>query len=342
MIIIEGSQGEGGGQIVRSSIALSLVTNQAVAIKNIRAGRKVPGLRRQHLTAVRAAQEISQSDIAGAEIGSLELVIHPGTVRAGEYQFDVGTAGSTSLVLQTILPALLQTQEISTIRLSGGTHNPFAPPYDFLDRAYFPLINRMGPQVTAQLIRPGFYPAGGGEVVYTIRPANQLQGLKLLERGKIIDRRVRALVANLPRHIGERECESVARKTGWRKSCFEVEERSDSPGPGNVLLIELRTPQVTEVFTGFGEKGVSAETVAARTLQAARRWIDADVPVGEYLADQLLLPLGLAAVDGQGSAFRTLGPTQHTRTHINVLQAFLPVSIDVRCEGDQQYLITVK
>ncbi len=341
MIIIDGSQGEGGGQILRSSVALSLVTAQPVKIQNIRAGRKVPGLRRQHLTAVRAAQQISNSTVSGDEVGSTELQFHPGATQAGDYQFDVGTAGSTSLVLQTVLPALLTLPERSTVTLRGGTHNPFAPPFDFLDRAYFPLLNRMGPNVTAELRRPGFYPAGGGEVVYTVNPSEKLCGFDLRERGKLIGRRVRALVANLPRHIGERECQLIAQKTNWKKSDFEVEELTNSKGPGNVLLIELRHEQVNEVCTGFGQQGVPAERVAARTLRAARNYLDAGVPVGEYLADQLLLPLGIAAAAGEGGAFRTLEPSQHTRTHIEVLKSFLPVTVEVRQDSDGQYLISV-
>lgn len=341
MLTIDGSQGEGGGQIIRTSIGLSLVTGRRVTIRNIRAGRRTPGLRRQHLTAVAAAQTIGNATVIGAELGSSELVFEPGPPQGGNYEFDVGTAGSTSLVLQTVLPALLAAEGPSSITLSGGTHNPLAPPFDFLQLAYLPLLNRMGPTVTATLHRAGFYPAGGGSATYQITPSPQWHGLQLLRRGRIQQRRVRALVANLPRHIAERECATVAKKSGWPQSCFAVEEIGSAHGPGNVLFIELQAAEVTELFSGFGEKGVTAETVALRTYREAKRYLDADVPVGEHLADQLILPMGLAAAGGAVSRFRTQPLSQHTRTHIDVLQMFLPIHISVTEESEHQFLIEV-
>jgi RNA 3'-terminal phosphate cyclase (ATP) len=334
MIQIDGSQGEGGGQIVRSSLALSLVTGIPVTIDRIRAARKRPGLARQHLTAVHAAREISGADVRGAEIGSSRLVFHPGAVRTGSFTFRIGTAGSTTLVLQTILPALMIADGASTVTLAGGTHNPLAPCFDFLAAAYLPLLRRMGVQVQASLKRPGFYPAGGGEFTVSIHPGPQLERLELLERGEILARRVRAVVANLPRHIAERECRAIARKTGWDDSCFAVEEIRDPPGPGNVVTIHVRCEHVDELFTGFGQRGVRAETVAERTLDEARRYLDADVPVGPHLADQLLLPLGIGAHQGSGGGvFRTLSLTPHATTHVQVLQRFLDVRIDVQDEA---------
>ena len=144
MINIDGSQGEGGGQILRSSVALATVTRTPISISNIRAGRKKPGLMRQHLTAMRAAAEICDAELDGAELGSCAMVFTPGTIRGGEYSFQVGTAGSTTLVLQPVLPALLIADAASTVTLDGGTHNPFAPPFPFLANAYLPLLNRMG------------------------------------------------------------------------------------------------------------------------------------------------------------------------------------------------------
>ena len=162
IIQIDGSQGEGGGQIVRSSLALAMVTGNGVAIEKLRAGREKPGLMRQHLTAVHAAAEICQAQVTGNAIGSSSLTFQPGRVIPGEYKFSVGTAGSATLVLQTVLPPPLIADGPSRVILEGGTHNPWAPPFDFLSRAYLPLVNRMGPSVTATMDRPGFYPAGGG------------------------------------------------------------------------------------------------------------------------------------------------------------------------------------
>ncbi|HUK89269.1 MAG TPA: RNA 3'-terminal phosphate cyclase, partial [Blastocatellia bacterium] len=189
MIVIDGSFGEGGGQILRSSLALALVTGQAFRITNIRAGRKNPGLLRQHLTAVSAATEVGEADVTGASIGSKELSFSPTRIKPGKYSFAVGTAGSTTLVLQTVLPALAIAGEASTITLEGGTHNPFAPPFDFLVKAFLPLLNRMGSDVSCSLLRYGFYPAGGGKMEVCIGPANQLRPIDLTERGAAVSRR---------------------------------------------------------------------------------------------------------------------------------------------------------
>ncbi len=342
MLTIDGSQGEGGGQIVRSSLALSLVTGKSVTIERVRAGRKKPGLRRQHLTAVQAARKISRAKVDGAEIGSSRLVFKPGKVKAGDYQFRITTAGSTTLVLQTILPALMIADDVSTIALEGGTHNPYAPPYDFLAKAFLPLIARMGPQVETELERPGFFPAGGGRFTVAVCPSPELGRLELMERGPLTARRVRAVVANLPRHIAERECSTIAATTGWDDSCFEVQDVADSRGPGNVVMIELDSPSVTELFTGFGQRGVRAETVASRVADAAKRYVNAEVPVGEYLADQLMLPLGIGASQGSGGGtFRTLAPSLHSTTHAEVLKAFLGVKIHFAENASEDYAVTI-
>jgi RNA 3'-terminal phosphate cyclase (ATP) len=261
LLTIDGSQSEGGGQVLRSSLALSLVTGRPVVIEKIRAGRKKPGLMRQHLTAVLAAAEVGTAEVEGATLRSRRLVFRPGPVRSGDYVFRVGTAGSATLVLQTVLPALLVAKGQSNLTLEGGTHNPMAPPLDFLTESYLPLVNRLGPTVAAHLVRRGFYPAGGGQFAVYVRPAPQLGRLDLIQRGQITAHRVRALVANLPRHIAERECRTIAQETGWDADCFAVEEIRDARGPGNVVMIELAAEHVTEVFTAFGRLGVRPEDV---------------------------------------------------------------------------------
>ncbi len=335
MIIIDGSHGEGGGQIVRSAVALAVVTAKPVTIINVRAGRRKPGLMRQHLTAVNAAAEICGAKVQGAEIASSCLAFEPGAVRPGEYTFRVGTAGSATLVLQTVLPALLIAEGPTKLTLEGGTHNPFAPPFDFLAEAFLPLVNRMGPQVRAQLQHAGFYPAGGGQFTVHIQPSAKLKGFELLERGEILRRHVIACVANLPAHVARRECAKIARQSGWDQSCFEVKEIHDSRGPGNVVMIRIESQHVTELFTGFGQRGVKAERVAGDVWQEAREYLAAEVPVGPHLADQLLLPLGIAAHHGSRGAFVTMPLTRHSTTHIEVLQKFLEVNITVT-QNDRQ------
>jgi len=322
MISIDGSSGEGGGQVLRTSLALSLVTGKPFCIQRIRARRPKPGLGRQHLTAVMAAAEVAEAQVEGASLGSRELTFVPAAVRPGEYCFDVGTAGSATLVLQTVLPALMVAERPSRLCLRGGTHNTYAPPFDFLQKAFLPLLGRMGPQVEATLDRPGFYPAGGGQVTVAIQPCPRLRAVELLERGRVVRRLARGIVSRLPRHIAEREVDTLRRRLGWPPDCVAVEE-VDSPGPGNVLIVELESEHVAEVFSGFGERGVPAETVAKGVVREVRRYLDAEAPVGTHLADQLLIPMALSG----GGRFRTLPPSEHTRTNVETLRHFLDVRI---------------
>lgn len=327
MLVIDGSQGEGGGQILRSALALSVITLKPVRIERIRAKRDKPGLRRQHLMAVRAAATICGGKLTGDDIGSREIVFQPRAARAGEYHFDIGSAGSTMLVLQTILPPLLLAGGHSTVELIGGTHNPFAPPADFLRQAFLPLLGRMGADVSLTVERPGFYPAGGGKVRVEIAPARSLAPLRLLERGPIRRRLCGAMVANLPEHIGRRELATVATTLDWPEECLELRRKQGCfVGTGNVVSVEIESEHVTEVFTGFGRRGVPAEKVAGEAAAQAKRYLEAGVPVGEHLADQLLLPLALAG----GGEFVTLPPTPHLTTNAEVIRRFLQV--DIRLE----------
>ena len=321
MITVDGASGEGGGQILRTSLALSLVTGRPFRIVNIRAGRKKPGLLRQHLTAVQAATEVGDAVSDGAEMGSCELVFRPEKIRADEYHFAVGTAGSTTLVLQTVLPALMLADAPSRVILEGGTHNPFAPPFDFLARTFLPQLARFGPEITATLARPGFYPAGGGKMEIEITPIAKLRPVELFERGTDAGRRVTAHVAALPASIGERAFEQVAKRMGWPRETFEIIEHPANCGPGFVFTAEIVSENITETFTGFGERGVRAEQVADAVVDQVRHHLASTAPVGEYLTDQLLLPLALAGSGG----FRSAGLSRHAQTNIEVIQQFLPI-----------------
>lgn len=338
MLVIDGSQGEGGGQILRTALGLALVTGRPLRIERIRAGRKKPGLMRQHLTAVEAAAEIGRAEVRGATLGSDRLEFVPQDVVAGDYAFDVGTAGSTTLVLQTVLPALMTADRSSRLTLTGGTHNPFAPPFDFLARCFLPLLQRLGPRITATLERPGFFPAGGGRLSVHVEPAPLARGLELVERGPLRRTTARALVANLPRHVAERELRVVQQRLGWAPADLRVEELHSASGPGNVLLLEVQSAHVTEVFSAFGERGLRAEAVAERAADEARRYLAAEVPVGPHLADQLLVPLALAG----GGRFLTLPLTPHARTNIAVLTELLECAVDVEDAGAGRCLVTVR
>lgn len=328
MIIIDGSQGEGGGQILRTSLALSLWTQQPVRIEHIRAKRAKPGLLRQHLTAVQAAVAISNGEAQGAELGSRALTFTPGTVRSGDYRFAIGTAGSCTLVLQTILLPLLRADRESTVTITGGTHNPSAPPVDFLQRAFLPLLARMGAPVEVTLKKHGFFPGGGGEIVARIPPCPALHGIELRERGERRRGFAEAYIAALPVHVAERELKTVGALMNWPKEQLFVRGISGQNGIGNALGITLEHEHITEVFTGFGERGVSSETVAKTACDEALDYIASNAAVGPHLADQLLLPLVLA---GSGR-FTMPAPTLHFTTNVAVIERFLPVRIEVAKE----------
>jgi RNA 3'-terminal phosphate cyclase (ATP) len=325
MLTLDGSFGEGGGQILRTALALSLVTRTPFQIEKIRAGRSRPGLLRQHLAAVNAAAQVGDAEIDGAALGSNRLVFRPRGLRPGDFTFSVGSAGSATLVFQTVLPALLCASGPSRLALEGGTHNPSAPPFEFLDRAFLPLIRRAGPRVEATLSRRGFFPAGGGRFEATIEPA-PLAPIELLERGPLKAVRALAVVASLPEHIARREVETIR---GLVEAETRVVRDDASPGPGNVVQIEVESAALTEVFTAFGRKGVKAERVAREAAEEARRYLDAAVPVGPHLADQLLIPLALA----RGGSFRTGPLTPHARTNLEVVGRFLDVPIAVQERG---------
>jgi RNA 3'-terminal phosphate cyclase (ATP) len=337
MVRIDGSKGEGGGQVLRTSLALSLVTGTPFHIMNIRAGRAKPGLLRQHLTGVKAAEAVGAAEVSGAELGSRELTFRPRALTAGNYHFAVGTAGSATLVLQTVLPALLMAQGPSTLMLEGGTHNPAAPPFDFLEKAYLPLLRRMGPRVEATLERPGFFPAGGGKFRVDVHPA-PLKPLHLLERGRVLRREAVALVTGIPFDVAKRELDMVAALLKLRPDQQRTEELKRSQGPGNVVRVEVESEHLTEVFTAFGERGKRAEVVAEEVAAEAKRYLDAEVPVGEHLCDQLLLLFALA----KGGVLRTLPLDGHSETQLETMAHFLDVKVDVREVDREVREVTVR
>jgi len=337
MITIDGSIGEGGGQILRTALGLSLVTGKPFRIEKIRAGRRKPGLLRQHLTAVEAAIQVGQAKASGNIIGSQELLFEPGQVTPGEYHFSIGTAGSATLVLQTVLPSLLTVHKASKLIIEGGTHNPYAPPFDFLNAVFIPILNQMGVTVDMTLHRFGFYPAGGGKIEININPSARLDPIDLLERGCLVHVQAKALVARLSKEIALRELDVIKKELLCKEEDLEWVEVKDSSGPGNTVIIEVRSEKVTEAFVGFGELGKSAETVAREATDMVKKYLQSNVPVGKFLADQLLIPLALA----KGGSFKTLAPSQHTMTNIEIIRLFLDTDIQVKQCDDQQFLVSV-
>lgn len=333
---LDGAAGEGGGQVLRTALALSMVTGRTLAIRSIRAKRSKPGLMRQHLACVQAAVEVCRGTAADAELGSQDLEFTPGEVRAGDYVFRVGSAGSCTLVLQTVLPALMLADAPSKVTVSGGTHNPLAPPFHFLQRSFAPLLHRAGVGLELELRRMGFYPAGGGEFTARVQPAQQgaLAPVSLMERGALVEEFAECLAPALPARVAARELEAVGQALGWERTQLRLPTVRQNEGPGNALMITLRYEHVTEVVTAFGEKGVSAERVADLAVREAQAYRASPGALGPHLADQWMLPLALAvARSGQDAAFTCTELTEHARTNMETISAFLPVRFSAQAQG---------
>lgn len=318
MIHIDGSQGEGGGQILRSALALSIATGKPFRITGIRARRAKPGLMRQHLTCVQAAAAICVGKVTGDAVGSTEVTFHPGDPQPGAYRFAVGTAGGTMLVLQAILPPLLRAAGPSTITVEGGTHNTHAPSFEFFERTLAPLLNRTGASVHVRLERHGFYPAGGGRVDVEIHPTPSPRQLELLERGACTGRRASAIVSLLPFDIAQRELAVLRDRLDLTENECHTHQVGSPIGPGNALLVELGHDHVTEVFTALGRVGTPAETVASELADEVLAYTASSAPVGPHLADQLMVPLALLA----GGRYLTGQLTEHALTNIATLSHF--------------------
>jgi len=337
MITIDGSFGEGGGQIIRSSLALALITGKPFRVSNVRARRDRPGLQRQHLTAVNAAAAVGRAHVDGAGVGAREFTFVPGEVAAGEYSFPIGTAGSTTLVVQAILPPLMLAAAPSVVTLEGGTHNVHAPPFEFLEKTFVPLVNRAGARVRIELVRYGFYPPGGGRLDVLIEPRAAARRLDITELGGVRRAAARALVVRLAPAVGERALEVVRRRLGWEGDALRLELSQDALSPNVVLTLEVESEHLTEVFTGVGERGVRVETIAERVCDEAARYMRVGAPVGEHLADQLLIPLALSG----GGSYVTGPLSLHTTTNIEIVKKFLPVEITTAHIRDELWRVEV-
>jgi RNA 3'-terminal phosphate cyclase (ATP) len=334
MVEVDGAAGEGGGQILRTALALSMCTGQALTIRRIRANRPKPGLMRQHLTCVQAAVAVSSAAVSGDEPGSQTLLFEPRDVKAGEFSFKVGTAGSCTLVLQTVLPALMNAEAASCLHLGGGTHNPMAPPYQFLERSFAPLLGRLGVGLDLELRRHGFYPAGGGEMIARIKPATTaLKPFDLTERGAALEKYAESLIPALPRGVATRELAALGSELQWDEDQLRTPAIRQNEGPGNALMATLRYEQVCEVLTTFGERGVSSERVAKVLAELVLAFEASPAVLGPHLADQWMLPLALAVAASKASAtFTCTEVTEHARTNASVIARFLPVGFDIQSE----------
>lgn len=327
---IDGSLGEGGGQILRTALSVSAIAGKLVEIVNIRAKRTKPGLRPQHLTCVQALTKITGAEVKGAEIGSTSLSFSPKTIIPGHHEFDIGTAGSTTLLLQCLLPPLLMAGEESALTLKGGTDVPFAPPSFFAEKIFCSALGKMGAEVSVKCVKHGFYPEGGGLLYCKAKPARKLKPLKLEEKGNPLALKATALSANLPDHVAERQKALLEKKIeGLQVEVMNVKAQS----PGNVVFIEAENENVSNGFSALGEVAKPAETVAEEALSALKAFVNSNSCVEKHLADQLLLYCALAEGESVLGAEKI---SLHAATNLQVLEKMLGTKAKV--EGNNLYI----
>ena len=346
MIEIDGSILEGGGQLLRVSVALSAVTRKPIRVYNVRANRAKPGLRAQHLSAVEAVARLVNAKTHGLALGSKEIQFIPGSTEAKHIEIDVGTAGSTSLVLQAMMPAMAFTKDRSSAVIRGGTNNPMAPPVDFLERTLLPTLRRMGLDVSLKLVRRGFYPRGQGIVEVEMEPARKVAPITMTDFAQI--RRITGLAysSRLPQHVVDRLISAA--KSSLAKAEHldlsierEVLQPDDprcavDPGCGITLVAELASGGILS-GDSLGVLGKPAEKVGSEAAYALIEQLKLRAPVGKHLADQLVIWMGLA----EGiSEIRVCELTLHTLTCIEVVQDFVDAQFTV--DGDKGKPATIK
>lgn len=344
MIEIDGSFGEGGGQILRTALSLSSLFLKPFRIFNIRKGRKKPGLMPQHLTCVRAMQLISGAEVAGDKIGSSVLVFKPKSVKAGEFFFDIGTAGSTSLVLQTIVPSLIFSSEKTSVILKGGTHVPFSPSFDYIAEVFAPVLGKMGIRIELKIESYGFYPKGGGNIRVDIFPAKDIKPLRVTERGAILMIKGYSGTGNLPLSIAERQKSAAIKKIQTEiKDLMQPVDieilNVSSPGQGTFIYLHSETEKAIAGFTSLGERGKKAEAVGEEAAEEFSEYYFTNVAFDRHLPDQIVLYLSMSKEE---SIFTTSCITQHLMTNLWVIGLFTGFHYSVAGTIGETGLVKIK
>ena len=334
MIEIDGSHGEGGGQILRTALALSCLFRKPFRMVNIRKGRRRPGLAPQHLASVRAAWKISGAQVEGAREGSVDLLFCPGEVAGGDASLDVGTAGSTLLVLQSVLPALLFARKKSVVTIRGGTHVPFSPSFHHAASVLVPTLGRIGLELSLAIGSYGFYPKGGGEIRAEISPAEGVLPLRLPERGRILAVKGWSAAGNLPQSIARRQRDAAMEclRSRLPDGSFPVDIEVLSvptPGQGTFLFLSVETEHCVAGFASLGERGKRAEAVGEEAAEALAAHCGTGAALDAHLPDQLAPFLALC---GEGSFFATSRVTEHLLTNLWTIGQFHPFRFSVEGE----------
>jgi len=330
MIILDGATGEGGGQILRTALSVSALMQIPFKLRNIRAHRKTPGLKAQHLMAVQAMQQITNAEVSGAAIGSPELVFIPHTSCSGNYSWDIKTAGATSLVLQTVFLPLIFSDTSSNVTISGGTHVPWSPSYHYLDWQWLSFLKRMGIQLDLKLIRAGYYPPGGGVIQAQITPQHEIKPLTIETRGHLTELLGLSSISNLDLKIAERQAKQAGKRltdNGYKIRTQIEQLPARSPGTMFLLLAKFENSQCC--YFGLGARGKPAEKVADEAVNSFVEFMHTPGVVDEWLADQLVLPLAFAADE---SFFVTSKVTAHLLTNLEIIHRFGKINYEVKGE----------
>ena len=327
MIEIDGSYGEGDGQILRTALTLSAIKNKPFEMFNIRAGRKKPGLAAQHLQCVKAMAQICGAEVSGARVGSLTLRFHPGEIEYGDYCLEIGTAGSISLVLQTIFLPLSLANGPSSITIRGGTHVPFSPCFHYLKEQWLYYLKKIGFDAKIEMVRAGFYPKGGGEINVSIKHVENINPLTLMERGRLLRLRGISAVGNLDLSIAERQKKQVLKRLSEINIIPEIDVVAmPAFARGTLLLLVCEFENSQSCYFSLGAIGKRAEKVANEACEGLEHFLETKGVVDEHLADQVILPLSLA---GKTSRFLTPEITQHLLTNAEIIRLFSNTKIDI-------------
>jgi RNA 3'-terminal phosphate cyclase (ATP) len=327
MIEIDGSYGEGGGQILRTSLALSAILGKSFAIHHIRSKRKNPGLQAQHLEAVEALSRITEAETEGVRFGSQQITFDPKRIVAGEYRFEVKTAGSVTLLLQAIFLPLCLAQGVSTLTLVGGTHVPWSPPFHYFSQVLLPTLGLIGISAEASIEKWGFYPRGGGRIQLKINPIHELKPLSLVDRGSLKKVRGISAISNLPKHVAERQKDHALKRIQKElKVNAEIEILYDAPsnGQGSFLFLLAEYDETLAGFSSLGARGKPAEKVVEEAVDSLNAYVASDGCIDSHLADQLLTFMALAKGT---SFFTTTQMTDHLLTNLWVIEQFLDIEI---------------
>jgi len=336
-IEIDGSFGEGGGQILRTALSLSCITGFSLKLFGIRKGRKKPGLMPQHQTCVNAVSEICNAEVFGNEIGSTELTFVPQKIKSGNYFFDIKTAGSSSLVIQTLLPALIFTDGISRVTIKGGTHVPFSPSYNYISEVFIPLLNKIGIKIETSINKYGFYPKGGGEVIFKIFPCEKIKRLNVVKRGELLSITGCSAVSNLPLHIAERQKNSVMQNLYPLSANIDILEVT-SLGQGTFVFLKSEYENTLAGFSSLGRRGKRAEDVGQEAASFFKDFHKTSACLDPHLADQIVIYLSLAQKD---STFTTSRITQHLLTNLWVIEKFLKIRYEIEGKMDSEGVVTL-